>query len=148
MDKFTELIKKGVASFCHEPIINDEPQDQFARMWNNVFSIPSDTHCSKIGDEYIITGHIISDPRRFGRFLCHWGETGAIDYTPAFGCTDKYISPASYISSNGLEGHYDVRNGDNVYVLKKREIKEPVCALGCPNQCCTSESRIPRSICC
>jgi hypothetical protein len=147
MDKFTELIKKGVASFHHEPIISDQPQDPFARTWNNVFSIPSDTHCAKIGDEYIVTGHIISDPRRFGRFLCHWGGTEAIDYRPAFGCTDKYICPASYISSYGLEGHYDVRNGDNVYILKKRETKEPCCVnTCCPDQCCTSESRIPRPI--
>ena len=61
-DKFSELIKQGVAEFNYTPISKNVPEaDPICRMYNNIFSIPTDTHMSITDNgDRVITGHMIN----------------------------------------------------------------------------------------
>ena len=75
-DKFSELIDKGVASFNYVPLTGNVPeQDPVCRAYNNIFSIPTDTHMSCLEDgRRVITGHMIKtdDWNKFINSTC-WG---------------------------------------------------------------------------
>ena len=112
MDKFSELVSKGVASFHHTPIAPEVPTlNQLCRLYNNIYSMILDTHMSPLGDgRYVITGHMIKDRSKFNDFL----------YSTTFSNVDtrKYGAPMELFDKCGLGGHYDVLNGDNVYILE------------------------------
>ena len=86
-DKFSELINQGVAKFEYTPTIGSIPeQDPVCRAYNNIFSIPSDTHMSCLPDgNRVITGHMINTPK-WESFVCSpfWG---AVDFrTTGYWC--------------------------------------------------------------
>ena len=113
-DRFSELIEKGVAEFRYTPIAPSIPeQDPICRSYNNIFSIPSDTHMSCLGDgRRVITGHKIGIKKDWNEFVnsCFWG---AVDFR-----TSGYYSVNEFLYKNGLAGHYDVINNDNVYIVE------------------------------
>ena len=71
-NKFTELIEQGVARFEYTPIAPEIPeQDPICRQYNNIWSIPSDTHMHlnhETGDRYI-TGHMVGIASKWDSFV-------------------------------------------------------------------------------
>ena len=120
MDKFSELVSKGVASFHHTPIAFEVPTlDTLCRLYNNIYSMILDTHMSPLGDgKYVITGHKIKDRRTFDFFL---GST-------TFSNVDvrRYGSPLELFCKCHLVGHYDGLNGDDVYILEPGELNNTI----------------------
>lgn len=143
-NKFTELIERGVAAFDYTPIAPEMPeQDYICRMYNNIWSIPSDTHMhlAEDGTRYI-TGHMISTDK-WDRFVCA-GNWGAVDFK-----TTGYWGLCNFLQSHGLRGQLGNLNGDNVYVVTPIEEMTGVddnCPVCCPTCCTTTESQIPAQI--
>lgn len=138
-DKFSELIKQGVAEFKYTNISKDVPeQDPICRMYNNIFSIPSDTHMSCLEDgRRVITGHMINTDN-WGKFLmsCCWGAVNFI--------TSGTWSVYDFLYRHNLEGRIGTLNGDVVYFVtpipeEKRRAQMNV-------QVVTNESNIPMPI--
>ena len=142
-NKFTELIEQGVASFGYTPIAPEMPeQDVVCRMYNNIWSIPSDTHMhfnEETGERYI-TGHMVGINSKWDSFVYahNWGAVN-------FGTTG-YWSLCDFLQKHGLEGRYSVLNGETVYLVTPipadKEYSTPVC----PTCCITSESKIPQPV--
>lgn len=139
-NKFTELIEQGVAAFDYTPIASEMPeQDYICRMYNNIWSIPSDTHMhlAEDGTRYI-TGHMIGT-EKWDSFVCsrNWG---AVDFKPT-----GYWSLCDFLQTHGLRGEHGALNGDNVYVVTSN-IEMPAMNCECPTCCTTTESKMPAQI--
>ena len=140
-NRFTELIDNGVASFSYTNIAPPIPeQDPICRQYNNIFSIASDTHMSKVKDGYVITGHMIAK-RDWDRFLC----------SPAWGAvtfkTAGYECLCDFLSQHNLCGERSILNGDVVYTICVHEAHtECPPRWLCPDCYCTCESSVPRPI--
>lgn len=141
-NKFTDLMNSDIASFKYTPITSDKPDtDPICRTYNNIFSIPTDTHMSITADgERIITGHMINT-QHWGNFCCSWCW-GAVDFR-----TSGVWSLCDFLYKNGLKGEIASLNGDVVYKIVAREPGEKcqACSL-CPNSFNTNESKIPHPI--
>lgn len=144
-DKFSELIEQGVARFDYTPIAPEIPeQDIVCRMYNNIWSIPSDTHMHinhETGERYI-TGHMVGNESKWNQFVsaCNWG---GVTFR-----TTGYWSLCDFLQKNGLCGHTSVLNGDVIYLVNPIEVcpEEHEYCGECPASCCTTESRIPQPI--
>lgn len=140
-NKFSEWIDSGIASFNYENIIGNEPeQDPICRTYNNIYSIPSDTHMSKLEDgTRIITGHMINTPK-WEQFIIarQWASVNFMDS----GCW----SVQDFLYANGLRGEKCYLNGDWVYCLKELCDIPSDCQCVCPPMCHTNESKIPQPI--
>lgn len=141
---FTELINQGVASFDYTSIAPQMPeQDLICRSYNNIWSIPSDTHMhlnKETGERYI-TGHMVGITDKWNRFIVS-SNWGAVNFRTT-GCW----SLCDFLQANGLKGEYSVLNGDTVYKITPIDTVcnyETPCM--CPGTCCTSESRIPQPV--
>lgn len=141
-NKFTELIEQGVASFNYTPIAPEMPeQDMVCRMYNNIWSIPSDTHMHldpNTGHRYI-TGHIVGITEKWNQFVCacNWG---AVNFR-----TTGYWSLCNFLQLNGLRGEHGLLNGDNVYIVTPvTDVPDMTC--NCPTCCVTTESKMPAQI--
>lgn len=139
-NRFTELINQGVASFNYTPIAPEMPeQDIVCRMYNNIWSIPSDTHMHldpMTGHRYI-TGHMVGITDKWDQFVCacNWG---AVNFR-----TTGYWCLCEFLQKNGLSGNYSVLNGDNVYLVTPIPAET---AVNLPNNVTTTESQIPAQI--
>ena len=141
-NKFTELINQGVASFNYTNISREVPeQDIICRTYNNIWSIPSDTHMSMLPDgRRVITGHMVGIMEKWDNFVCA-GYWGAVVFR-----TTGYWSLCNFLQANGLCGKYDKLNGEVVYIVEPCENSEIGCP-NCPPSCCvTTESKIPMQI--
>lgn len=146
-NKFTDLMASGVASFDYTPLTSDMPDtDPVSRMYNNIFSIPTDTHMSITANgERVITGHMINT-QKWEMFCCtcNWG---GINFRPT-----GFWSLCDFLYKNGLKGEKTSLNGDIVYLITSRENdQEPTieptsdsCPLPC--SCTTNESQVPHPI--
>ena len=156
MDKFSQLIAKGVAAFHYTPIARAIPEQcPICRAYNNTFGAATDTHMSHLDDgRIVVTGHIISDPHKFDQFI-YSSMYGGVNFRHS-----GYWSFGDFMIRYNLVGTYDVLNGDNVYILKPieerkgpEEGKEGACINACPDCCSavstasfiTSESTIPQN---
>ena len=141
-NRFSDLIKDGVASFNYVPITSDMPEkDPICIAYNNIFSIASDTHMSITADGMrIITGHMINTPQWEKFIYSH--NWGGIQWGNSV--NEPYWSLASFLSGYGLIGKKTVLNGDVVYIVQPCSDKEEECC--CPNCCHTHESMIPQSL--
>lgn len=137
-NKFTEWIEQGVAKFDYTPIAQDIPeQDIICRTYNNIFSIPTDTHMSCVNGDRVITGHMVGTPQ-WEKFICacNWG---AINFK-----TSGYWCLCDFLDKMGLKGVMGVLNGDTVFrVIPKLQ---ETASLEMPGSYTTSESRIPQPI--
>lgn len=140
-DKFSDLIKAGVASFNYTALTSDMPDtDPICRQYNNIFSIPSDTHMSMLEDgTRVITGHMINTGQ-WGEF-CHSWHWGAVDFR-----TSGVWSFCDFLYKNSLKGTKTTLNGDVVYKLSELEKDEASCSCMCPASCYTTESQVPLPI--
>ena len=70
-NKFSDLIKDGVAPFKYTNLAQGTPcEDDLCRIYNNIFSIASDTHMSMLENgTRVITGHMINTPQ-WDNFIC------------------------------------------------------------------------------
>ena len=142
-DKFSELIEQGVARFDYTPIAPEIPeQDPVCRMYNNIWSIPSDTHMHmnhETGERYI-TGHMINQEEKWRQFVsaCNWG---AVNFR-----TTGYWSLCNFLHANGLCGRMSALNGDTIYLVTPVERCQDHECPECSNTCITTESRIPQPI--
>lgn len=138
-DKFSELIKQGVAKFNYTPITKSIPeQDPICKMYNNIFSIPSDTHMSLLDDgTRIITGHMIgTDNWEKFIYMPNWG---AVNFK-----TSGYWSLADFFDKLELCGTIDTLNGDVIYRVEPKDDSKCCPTMGCAY--CTHESKIPQPI--
>ena len=157
MDKFSELIAKGVAAFHHVPVAPEMPTtDPIVRTYNNLFGATTDTHMVSIGDEYMITGSLFKSRSATERAFSMYG-LGAVDFRPS-----GYWSAHDFFCKNKLIGSFGKLNGDDVYVLtiRKEGDKEngPECCdcccdglayesmHDCARRCMMAGSQIPHSI--
>lgn len=138
-DKFSELIKQGVAEFNYTPISKDVPEmDPICRTYNNIFAIPSDTHMNCLEDgRRVITGHMINTDK-WCMFVqsCCWG---AVDFR-----TSGTWSVCDFLFRNGLEGKMGTLNGDVVYFVTPMSEEDRKALM--KNQVITTESNIPMPI--
>lgn len=137
-DKFSELIDRGVAKFDYTNIVKAVPDtDPVCRNYNNIFSIPSDTHMSMLKDgRRVITGHIIGTSK-WNSFACActWG---GIDFRRKSNA--GWCCVLEFLYSMGLEGHIDVLNGDTVFMVVPRTETNMCHNATCPDCACTTES--------
>lgn len=139
-DKFSDLMAQGFASFNYTPVLKEIPeQDPICRMYNNVFSIPSDTHMSMLEDgTRIITGHMIANDLVWNKFVCSYCWF-AVDFRHS-----GAWSLCDFLYKHGLCGQKTTLNGDVVYAIKPIESGNMPCK--CPSCATTSESNIPTPI--
>ena len=151
MDKFSELIKKGVAQFTYKPIAPEIPsQDIICRAYNNLFGAATDTHMSRQDDgSYVITGHIISNKSKFDQFL-YSSMWGGVQF--GHSVHSGYWSFSDFIYKNKLHGRYEILNGDDVYILSRVDDTSQAGTSNSVAPCCdaaaftTSESKIPQNL--
>lgn len=146
MDKFSELIKQGVAKFEYKPITGNitdmYPQDlesQMIRDYNNLYSIATNTHMGRTSDNRIvITGTLVKDTKYFDRFLCS-SYYKNLTFNKCASC---------FFRDYGFVGHYEILNNDNVYVLELlTEHPELAKYELCQDNCiCPCEGGIPRNV--
>ena len=140
-NKFTDLINSGVAQFNYTPISGDIPeQDPICRAYNNIFSIPSDTHMSCLEDgTRVITGHMINTPKweSFLSGLC----CGAVNFI-----TSGYWCLSDFLYKHCLRGYKSTLNGDVVYKLEHYYPEEEKFLSALPSTVTTTESNIPVQI--
>ena len=145
-NKFTELIEQGVASFDYTPIAPTMPeQDMVCRLYNNIFSIPTDTHMhfnEETGERYI-TGHMVGIESKWSSFV-YAHNWGAVTFK-----STGYWCLCDFLQKNGLEGRYSVLNGETIYLVTPipadAEMNGVVCPE-CPVVCTTTESKMPTPI--
>ena len=142
-NKFTELIEQGVAEFNYTPIAPEMPeQDMICRLYNNIFSIPTDTHMSynsETGERYI-TGHMIENESKWSSFV-YAHNWGAVTFK-----STGYWCLCDFLQKNGLEGRYSVLNGDAIYLVTPIPADAEYAAPVCPTCCVTTESRMPQPV--
>lgn len=140
-DRFSELISQGVASFKYTNISKDIPeQDYVCRTYNNVFSIPSDTHMSCLEDgTRVITGHIINTDK-WDSFLYGYC-CGAVNFK-----TSGYWCLSDFLYKNCLRGRKSTLNGDVVYLLEPYDPMEEKNVKVLDPVVTTTESKIPMQI--
>lgn len=148
-DRFSDLIKKGVASFQEKPVGSSVPTlDPMVKAYNNLWGLLTDTHMSAVEDGYIITGTFVKSQYWEGfKYCSYYGSTN-------IKLGSGYYSLENMINVNGYQMSPDTYNGD--YVIKLTKRPEPAntpengegCCI-CP--CCTNvdpcvttfESQIP-----
>ena len=142
-NKFTELIEQGVARFEYTPIASELPeQDPICRQYNNIFSIPTDTHMhlnNETGERYI-TGHMIEDESKWSNFV-YSHNWGAVNFK-----STGYWCLCDFLQKNGLDGRYSVLNGDTIYLVTPIPEDADYAAPVCPTCCVTTESKMPSPI--
>ena len=144
-NKFTELIEQGVARFDYKPIAPEIPEQDFVcRMYNNIFSIPTDTHMFMDGDgTRYITGKLVSITEKFESFL-YASQWMGVNFRHS-----GYWSACQFLQSYGLYGKFGSFNGDVVYEINpipaSSEMGAPV-VPDMPTTYTTSESRIPNTV--
>lgn len=142
-NKFTELIEQGVARFEYTPIAPEIPeQDPICRQYNNIWSIPSDTHMhlnNETGERYI-TGHMIGQTAKWDSFV-YAHNWGAVTFM-----TTGYWCLCDFLQKHGLEGRHSILNGDSIYLVTPIPEDRDYAAPVCPTCCVTSESKIPQPI--
>ena len=101
-NKFTELIEQGVARFDYKPIAPEIPEQDFVcRMYNNIFSIPTDTHMFMDGDgTRYITGKLVSITEKFESFL-YASQWMGVNFRHS-----GYWSACQFLQSYGLYGKF------------------------------------------
>lgn len=142
-DKFSELVAQGFASFNYTNISKDVPeQDPICRMYNNVFSIPTDTHMSMLEDgTRIITGHMIANDLVWNKFVCSYCWF-AVDFRHS-----GAWSLCDFLYKHGLCGKKTTLNGDIVYAVTPIDYTQDQCLpCKCPSCATTSESNIPTPV--
>lgn len=146
MDKFSELIAKGVASFDYVDIVNHD-DCSVCRSYNNIFGVATDTHMTCVDDKYVVTGHIISTQNKFDDFI--WSR----QYNGVYFQHAGFNSLSEWMQKNNLKGGYGVVNNDNVYIMTAKteedtdaglpaDIKTPTAMITFN----TDESMIPQSV--
>ena len=142
-NKFTELIEQGVANFEYTHIAPEMPeQDMICRLYNNIFSIPTDTHMSynsETGERYI-TGHMIENESKWSSFV-YAHNWGAVTFR-----STGYWCLCDFLQKNGLEGRYSVLNGDAIYLVTPIPADTDYAAPVCPTCCVTAESKMPQPV--
>jgi hypothetical protein len=142
-DKFSELIEQGVARFEYTPIAPEIPeQDPICRQYNNIWSIPSDTHMhlnNATGERYI-TGHMVEQTAKWDSFV-YSHNWGAVTFK-----TTGYWCLCDFLQKHGLEGRHSVLNGDSIYLVTPIPADANYPTPVCPTCCVTSESQIPQPI--
>ena len=142
-NSFTDLINMGVAKFSYNPIASEMPEDDIiCRIYNNIWSIPSDTHMyyNKETNERYITGHMVGITQKWDLFVCS-GYWGAINFK-----SSGYWSLCDFLHKNNLCGRYDMLNGEVIYKVIEINNSEIDNNISCPNCCVTVESKIPQPI--
>lgn len=144
MDKFSELIAQGVANFEYKPITQttpsnclEDPDYEMIRMYNNLYSIATNTHMSRTEDgDIVITGTLVRDKKYFVKFL----------YSNWYKNLTFQQSLLEFLRCYGYTGCYDILNSDHVYKLKHlAELNNNICVGD--NCCvCQMESQIPQNI--
>lgn len=143
-DKFSELIEQGVAKFNYTNIAKPVPEtDPISRMYNNIWSIPSDTHMyfnEKTGERYI-TGSMVGKSDKWSMFV-YANSWGAMNFK-----TTGYWSLCDFLQKNGLCGNVSTLNGDTIYLVTPIPAPEVGCPCpDCPGSCVTTESKMPMNI--
>lgn len=137
INRFKELIDAGIAAPTYS--YDDMCDDMLSREYNNIFSIPSDTHMTKLcnKDEWIITGKMISTPQ-WKKFICqpNWG---AVEFW-----TTGYTCLCDFLYRNGLQAKEVIRNGEKIYSITPKSYDEVTGDM--PTSYTTTESQIPRPI--
>jgi len=144
MDKFSELIAKGVAAFETRPVAPAVPAAcPICRAYNNIFSIATDTHMSPQDDgTFVITGHLIGSKNKFDQFQ-YANYYGGVNFGTA-----GYWSFSDFMRKNDLRGKYDIMNNEPVYVLSKiqRDENGQIVASDCDCVACSGSFTVGESI--
>ena len=131
INRFKEMLDAGIASFDYTPLVKTVPEDDpLCRMYNNIFSLATDTRMSVIpcdcGAEccncprrYAVTGSALMTDKWEKRTMLQWGNGVAIDYRPS-----GFWSISDFFWQNGLEGHREKINGDWAWVLQRNDNPE------------------------
>lgn len=134
-DRFSEMIKAGVASFEEKPIGSFTPTlDPMVKTYNNLWGLLTDTHMSAVDDGYIITGTFVKSQYWEGFKYCgYYGNTN-------IKLGSGYCNLECMVWTNGYEMKPDLYNGDYVIKLTKRpepSTEDPNGALvPAEDQCC------------
>jgi hypothetical protein len=144
-NKFTELVNSGVASFNYTNLSQDTPNtDPLCRLYNNIFSIPSDTHMSLLDDgRRVITGHMVNK-MEWEKFIVsyYWF---AVDFRPT-----GYWGVADLFYKFNVKGYKGELNGDVVYFVEECEDLDnsspKITSKNKPTHYKTNESNIPHKL--
>ena len=142
-NKFSELVNAGVASFHHEPIAPELPNnptgDYMSRLYNMYWGAATDSHMD-ISQEgrLLIKGRITQDP-------CKW-ET--LMFSPTWGgiswCQSGYCTLGEFLHANNVQPVVAMHNGEQgIELITKEEIPAQFTA---PAAVTTTESKIPQPI--
>lgn len=153
-DRFSEMIKKGVASFQEKPVGAPIPTlDPMVKAYNNLWGLLTDTHMSAVEDGYIITGSFVKTQYWDGfKYCSYYGNTN-------IKLGSGFYSLENMVNANGYMMTPDTYNGDYVIKLVKRpdpatvpsegecacaDVAIPCCTKCYPYVTSLGESQIPR----
>lgn len=137
-NKFTELIKRGVAAFHCEPNAPETPEQcNICRTYNNVWGFITDTHCSNTSMGLTITGSLFRDETAWTKLLyCY-------DWKNVTFRSAGYNSLSEFLSNNNLVGLPTVFNHQPAIVLAPADGMDEPAYLGM--QCTTDRTQIPKA---
>lgn len=137
-DKFSELINANVSNFEYINTVSDN-RDPLCVLYNNLYSLFTDTHMAPYEDGYIITGHLRGDDYSKQISTCQGGMLKG------------YYNIADFFRQHNLCGKYSQVNGDRAYVLKYGQSPEDSthpcsCPVNLPTAYYEGLSNIPKPI--
>lgn len=142
MNKFSELVKQGVAAFRYNFDAQQTPsQNPICREYNNIYGAATDTHMTeRIDGSYMITGSLISKKDDFDHFKWAIRFAGVNFHHSGLNTFNDWCD------KHNLVGKYGENNGDEVYILRTKTeedmMKNPCNNLS-PSYAYVSDSKIP-----
>lgn len=140
-NRFSEMIQAGIAvpRYTTYAIGSTPETDLICKEYNNIFSIPTDTHMSKVGDCYIITGTAVSAGK--WEDIMNSVVFSAIDFRPS-----GYYNMADFFAKHNIIGEKDIMNGDIIFRLQKLNSISRQNPKNIPSSIKIGESNIPQPI--
>lgn len=139
-NKFSELVKAGVAAFHHEPIAPETPLlCPMCKLYNAYWGAATDSHMTVTQDgRKLITGRITQDPCKWGEliFSTNWG---GINW-----CQSGYCTLGEFFQFCGVKPNVTIHNGEQGIELLPLE--DVPAQFGVPQNVTTTESKIPQPI--
>lgn len=139
-NKFSELVKAGVAAFHHEPIAPETPLlCPMCKLYNAYWGAATDSHMTVTQEgRKLITGRITQDP-------CKWFELvfgtnwGGINW-----CQSGYCTLGEFFQAYGVKPNVTTHNGEQGIELVP--LVEAPTQFSVPKNVTTTESKIPQPV--
>lgn len=141
MKTLTDLMQEERHAYYH-PVAHQYNHDHICREYNNLWGMLSDTHMSKHGEDYIVTGSMTGTDKFIPFITMGRIENMPVQYASGLG---RKVPFYEYMWQCGYKGDHAMFNGDSAFRFTKREEFSPI-PQGASMTYTTSDSLMPRPI--